>query len=317
MKVKVERYVDFAIAPTEIEVQSGSIGFSKTLQFKVERNADFAWRSYLKVLLPQLSANSGLTPPQTWVHYQNAVALALLQKASLWMGGNLIDQISGLFLDLFDELCLTRDKSYARLVGKCKTRQGLIALSTSATDEDRLFYVPLVFCNYHAPHNSILLTNSGASDMYVKIETSAINTIAQVATYTSSSSTPIAIAADQPYVGSSKIAHGDIAQFKLLTYYIFTDKMERIKFVNSMHEVLITQTQEMAEQSFTAGTTTKSLDLLFNHPVSQLWVVQRSDAAKTTYGNLFDYYGRASSDSSSVMPIANMQLQVRCVHSLL
>jgi hypothetical protein len=83
--------------------------------------------------------------------------------------------------------------------------------------------------------------------------------------------------------------------------YIYLDTDERRRFAQVSHEYLIEQVQYNGSESLSAGTTTKNVELRFNHPVKELvWTVQNSGA-----GGLYSY-----GNSGNVDQISKAKLQL-------
>lgn len=307
-KCSVQRYVNFCMVPTQVQSAGGTSGFNRDILFHIERNADYAWRCYLELTFPQLVKKSVAGSfKEAYVHYVNAVALALLETAEAKLGGQRLDLISGLSIDMFDELMLPSDRSLARLVGKFETRQALIRMSTSPDDEDRTFFIPLIFPNFYLPCNSILLTNSGLTDFKIKIRTACAPTLANAARVsvpteptnpTVSNTTYVAV---NPYLASNENTQlsQDPPNINLLVYYIFTEKRERAKFVGAIHEVLFLQTQSIDDKTFTQNSSAKhSLECVFSHPCKDIWVVARMENL-LDLGNVFNYMANRTDEETN------------------
>ena len=251
-KVVYRRHTNFAIESVE-QVYNGAVGFGQTVTCTVARNADLMYRTYIRIVLPDV------TPTSTYNYrWLNWIGHVLVHSVSFEIGGQQIDKHYGEWLHVWNELSQKagQQANYANLVGNVPK---LVQPSTSAKPGLEL-YVPLQFFFCRDPGLALPLIALQFHE--VKFTIKFRN---KLECYWSENGV------------ESSLNSLDFTS-SLWIDYIFLDTDERRRFAQVSHEYLIEQLQFNEE---TVTTTTPKIDLTLNHPVKEIvWLVQ-----KDTYTN--------------------------------
>jgi hypothetical protein len=170
---------------------------------------------------------------------------ALVKTAELSIGGQQIDKQYGNWLNIWSELTVPAGKraGYDRMVGN-KSANG-------SFDSNGHMDVPLMFWFCRNPGLALPLIALQYHEVKLDLE---ISSSAELTSATSGAVT--------------------LTDVKLYVDYVYLDTDERRRFAQVSHEYLIEQVQFTGDESVTASSS-KKIDLTFNHPVKELiWVHQ-------------------------------------------
>jgi hypothetical protein len=174
---------------------------------------------------------------------------AMVKTAELSIGGQQIDKHYGEWMSIWTELSVPAGKraGYDTMVGNHSTN------GTPATNLD----IPLQFWFCRNPGLALPLIALQYHEVKVDIEfrTSAAITTADASTAV-------------------------LTTCKLYVDYVYLDTDERRRFAQVSHEYLIEQLQFTGDESVSVSST-KKIDLTFNHPVKELIWVHQVDANRT------------------------------------
>lgn len=308
-KAVYRKYSNFTIESIALEFDKTDLSFDSTTTFKrvIPRDADLMSQVFVSFTLPEIQSEPGRD-----FHWIKNIGTTIIQEISIFVGGREIDKHYGEWLNIWNELTLPKEKedTYNQMIGNIPEiyapeesyeNNGAYPDATVGIDflpsiRSYRIYVPLAFwfcrhpglalpliaLQYH--HVEVEMILRPIKDLYTIIETDASqeNFGYRVKPDPSISAHLIAnflsnndLAATNSD-GSRSLIKFDINP-ELEVFYIFLDKEERKRFAAVEHEYLIERTFRV-EKSGLAGGTTKSLELLINHPVKQLvWVGKRSD----------------------------------------
>ena len=137
-KVVYRRHSNFAVESIE-QTFNGTADVGKKASCTISRNGDLVSRVFLRVVVPAVTvtrgaelAAAGTAAVTTGLNarvvsesfkWANKLGLALLKTAELFIGGQSIDKHYGDWMNVWNELSLTKTKeeAYARLVGSNKS----------------------------------------------------------------------------------------------------------------------------------------------------------------------------------------------------
>lgn len=246
------RYTNFAIESINIPFNT-----TPTLNNNLENNiiasfprtGDLIQQVYLEIYLPILNNTPPLTPASN--RYCYGVGNAIIKKAIITIGGQIIDRHYGDWMDIWTELSIPAAKrnGYDDMVGNHLD-------GTYATDNGIRVYVPLQFWFNRNPGLALPLIALQYHEVQLQIY---LNPLSSLINYGTFSSNP------QPFY------------FKLYADYIFLDTDERRKFSQMSHEYLIEQLQFTGDQNVESNIYSKTFNLYFNHPVKELIWVHRKN----------------------------------------
>lgn len=260
-KVVYRRHTNFAVESIE-QTFNGTPDFGKMVSATISRNGDLVQQMYLEVSLPDLGS--------TGLVWSYGLGNAMIQKAEVEIGGQLIDRHYGEWLDIWTELSTPEGKrvGYDDMIGN--TRGGLAGSGVTPR-----LYVPLQFWFNRNPGLALPLIalqyHEVKLNLYLNTAASLIGT---GGTYTTGSAT-----------------------FKLYVDYVYLDTDERRRFAQVSHEYLIEQVQFTGDETVSASTSSKNFTLNFNHPCKELiWVhrasalpVSGAAAVESSYNNYFNW----------------------------
>ena len=242
-KVVYRRHTNFAVESIE-QTFNGTPNFGSRVTATISRNGDLVQQMYLEVVLPTTD-----TSGDKWIY---GVGNAMIQKAEIEIGGQLIDRHYGEWLDIWTELSVPEGKrvGYDDMVGN--VLGGTTAYTTSTT---RL-YVPLQFWFNRNPGLALPLI----ALQYHEVKLNLDLTPSASLIYNSS---------------TDGIPNGTLS-FKLYVDYVYLDTDERRRFAQVSHEYLIEQVQFTGDESVSSTDTSKNFTLNFNHPCKELIWVHKS-----------------------------------------
>lgn len=230
-----------------------------------------------------------LYPQASWV---DSVGFALIRRASVLIGGQLIDQVNSVFLAVWEELSGTPDKDLREMVGM---QDGVADQLIKAADKPQQLYIPLPF--WYATHSgsALPLVSLQFHSLSLEFEFAPFKDLVRVwtppnDTLSGVSGTFTKARGFTLNVGGTKYASGVGQQVQSSSFtmpldaevysnYIYLDQQERDLFATGRF-LQLAKIHQSESFSIAAGSSTKSNAITFNFPTAQvMWVVQR-DAAK-------------------------------------
>jgi len=285
-KVLYKRHTNFAVESIEVTF-NGQADFNKRVTAIINRNADLMYKTYIQVVLPQITlATSGSTLGTTitsttqgfrWLNY---IGHRLIKQVEIEIGGQRIDRQYGDWMQIWTQLSTEAGtvRALDSLIGnthdlvlmKRATGIGLDATCTStettiscvprAGVPAKTLYIPLQFWFCRNPGLAIPLIALQYHEVRINVDFETW----QNCQYTESSIG----------VPTNSIAAQSLAAASLYVDYVYLDTEERRRFAQQSHEYLIEQVQYTGAESITSSS--NKIQLNFNHPVKELqWVVQR------------------------------------------
>jgi hypothetical protein len=242
-KVVYRRHTNFAMESIE-QTFSGAVTLGRRVTAVISRNGDLIKDMWLEV---EWSAT----------YLGNAVyglGNALVKQVEVEIGGQLIDRQYGEWMDVWTELSTPEGKrvGYDEMVGNTTAFGGTVALTTATTKMD----VPLQFWFNRNPGLALPLIALQYHEVKINLDLET--------------DTNLSMSGSKVSLGTSGI--------KFWVDYIYLDTDERRRFAQVSHEYLIEQLQFTGDETVT--TSTKRVDLSFNHPVKELIWVSQTDGGK-------------------------------------
>ena len=289
-KVVYRRHTNFAVESIE-QTFNGQVDFGKRVTATISRNGDLIQQMYLEAVLPNVTGGGSNT---SWTY---GVGNAMINKAEIEIGGQLIDRHYGDWMNIWTELTVPAAKraGYDNMVGNsltAGTEQSSSWDSDTASPKYRV-YVPFQFWFNRNPGLALPLIALQYHEVKLNLELRPVTDLVQSVSGTVS---------------------GSLVSCKLYVDYVYLDTDERRRFAQVSHEYLIEQVQFTGSQTIPRGTTTQNITLNFNHPVKELvWAHVTSNhstapsASNPTYGAWFNYSG---SDTAGVDSFTTGLLQL-------
>jgi len=246
-KVVYRRHTNFACESIE-QTFNGSIDFGNRVTATIARNGDLIKSMHLEADLPVIN-----TAGEYWT---NGLGNAMIKKAEIEIGGQLIDRHYGEWMDIWTHLTTPYDKravGYDLMVGNSDV------LDTTNGEQKRRLYIPLQFWFCRNPGLALPLIALQYHEVKLNIELRASADV---------------------IVGTTTSAN--MNSCKLYVDYVYLDTDERRRFAQVSHEYLIEQVQFTGDESIAASSSTKNVTLNYNHPVKELIWVHVTDANSST-----------------------------------
>lgn len=210
----------------------GTIDFGNKVTCTIPRNGDLIHKMYLCVELPTLN-----DPNSSWV---NNIGHFMLNEISIEIGGQVIDKHYGDWLNIWNELTQTAEKSacYDKMIGANLGNSG------------GTLYIPLQFWFCRNIGLALPLISLQYHEIKLNIDFRK---------------------ASDCYIGNA--SKPSITNVSLYVDYIFLGNEERRQFAQNTHEYLIEQLQFTGAETY--NTPKISSELAFNHPCKEfIWVLQ-------------------------------------------
>lgn len=192
----------------------------------------------------------------------------MLKSAKLTMGTNVIQQLTGLFMEIKWELSSNSNVDTDRLVLRSDNVKQLINWTKSGNTYDvdgneiTRLYVKLPFYFSQAPSQALPTIAIQFSTIYVSF---SLRPKSDLLCFTNPKNTQL-----------SAVDSGDILSGVVMTDCAFLDSFERALFVNKSHEYIIRDVQISDFHAKASSGNRVSASVTFNHPTTAFyWVVQR------------------------------------------
>ena len=289
-KVTYRRHTNFSMESIE-QTFNGQADFGRRVQCTISRNGDLAYRTYLQVVLPEISAadaaggTSDTGGHARWLDYPGE---QLVSMCEVEIGGQRIDRQYGDWMHIWNQLTLTSEQEagYNKMIGHTTQLTYLthpnfadVASACSSSDvpqntcaprnalPETTLYVPLQFWFCRNPGLALPLIALQYHEVKINIELRPLDECL------------FAVSAVSDNNGNSLKATGgayskSLVAASLYVDYVFLDTDERRRMAQSPHEYLIEQLQFTGDES--VGSSSNKIKLNFNHPCKELvWVVQK------------------------------------------
>lgn len=261
----------------------GNANWGSTMIFNIERKGDLLSTSYLVIELPTISVEDIETNEQPLkdfkqsdlrVVWSNVLGYAAIEKAIIRIGGQVIDEMSGEFMQLITDMHDDWNRFY--MLGHDGT------INRPATHIDgQTIYIPLKFWFAQNINKALPLVALQHHRVEIEIKLREFHELTNV----------LRVVRDEN--GSSMLIHSDIKLKKkdiLNSYmdctYIYLSPEERKHVAEKEHKILITQCQERK-----MNTNGNTVELDFNHLVKEIFffVQPRNNLNE---GEIFNFSGK-------------------------
>lgn len=270
------RHTNFAIEAIE-QTFNGSVDFGRKVSCTVSRNGDLIHKVYLQATVGAIDGSDAIESPATaagLVRWVQNLGHNLIDEVSIEIGGQTIDKHYGLWLNIWNDLTQTSEKSegYNLMIGNTTTMTDATANEIPAYT----MYIPLQFWFCRNPGLALPLIALQYHEVKFNITFKALSEL---------------------YVktgGALKVT--PTLEASLFVDYIYLDTDERRQFAQVQHEYLIEQLQFTGAESI-AGQGAYKSKLALNHPCKELvWVIRDS--------------GKAGSDTMDYVGVETAKLQL-------
>jgi len=282
-KILYKRHTNFAVESIEVTF-NGQADFNKRVTAVINRNADLMYKTYLQVVLPQITLGSGssitgLTNTGSGFRWLNYIGHRLIKQVEVEIGGQRIDRQYGDWMQIWTQLTVDAGnvKALDAIIGNTHdlvlTKRGTgIALDATCSSTEttisclprqgtpaKTLYIPLQFWFCRNPGVAIPLIALQYHEVRINVDFETWQNCQYA----------------EDVVGHpTALSAQSLAAASLYVDYVYLDTEERRRFAQQSHEYLIEQVQFTGAESITSSS--NKIQLNFNHPVKELfWVVQR------------------------------------------
>lgn len=293
------RHTNFAMESVN-QFFNGVPDFGRDVSCVISRTGDLISGIYLEATLPSISGIETANVAERWTEN---VGHHLIKSVEIDIGGQLIDQHYGDWLDIWAQLTVPagRNIGYYNMIGQDPTAPFGMPGQLQRDEFDdtavskRTVYIPLQFW---------FCRNIGLSLPLIALQ------FHEVKVHFSLSKKTDLIRSNN---GTQLVGKG-LTDVSLWIDYVYLDDDERRRFIESAHEYLIEQLQTTGNTEVTAGSkrdSPKSVDVTldFNHPVKELvWVVQNQQTLSSLDKQLSNYTSvRANRPQRTNKPVSTTQ----------
>ena len=230
-----------------------------------------------------------------WAHYTNAIGQWLVRRASLVIGGQVIDTLYNDYLYMWEELAGKPGKRLREMIGKEFSLHELVEDSGN----DRRLYVPLPFWFTTTSGNALPVVSLQFHGIQLHVSFAELNSCVQTSSAVNDDGDAQNVVVLKTR-NNSPLVEQDLKAV-VETTYVYLDVEERDRFATGSFEQLITQVQ--AYHLCTRSCQVR-MALNFNHPIIELlWAVRRN--CQSAVNNHFCYAGRDLED-----PIRTVNLKL-------
>lgn len=274
---------------------SGNSNWGSTLNFKVKKDGDMLSTTYLVIELPEISTSqipeSALKEAKNkeqereeenkgnndykekgtnlsdykvrWVEY---LGNAIIENVKLKIGGQIIDEQNGEFIQLYTDLY---EKEWNKI---CLLGMDPTIITPQDKVRSTFLYVPLRFWFSDNLNKALPLIALQYHDVEIEVKLKKWESCYQLLrSGTDSSGNSSLFHVDKN--SSLKLTEQSIKNVRLDCNFLYLDTEERKRIAQKEHRYLISQVQDI-KHSVSQG---KSVELNFNHPVKEIFFVLQNN----------------------------------------
>lgn len=241
-----KRHSPFALETTALTA-NGTANWGRRLVIPLPRSGDLFVSGYIHVDLPALTANAGSTV--AWVRH---LGHALIKNIALEIGGNKIDEVTGVMMHIWNELSLNEDKrkGYATLIGDVESLTTQAAAIPAAE-----LNIPLPFYFCAAPGLAIPIIALPYTEVRITIQLAEFHELVVTGDGATLTNVPA------------------LPNFEVYSEIAYLDGPERQIFSQATHEYLVTLWQYQGDES--ASSPIVKIKTTFAHPTKELiWAIR-------------------------------------------
>ena len=226
-KVAYRRHTNFAMQTMNV-VASGSSGFDKIMNFTIPRNGDLIMNTYLRAQIRDIDGDDKTKDEVNKFAWCKRLGHALIDYATLTIGGSQIDKQYGMWLDMWYELThkKSQEKGYKQMIGEVPE---MTKFSTVAEGKrGYTLFVPLQFWFCRNPGLALPLIALQYHEVKIELKIARKEHL---------------IVCTRDFKSTDTYKQIELGDVSLLVNYVFLDSEERRKFAQVGHEYLIEQLQ--------------------------------------------------------------------------
>ena len=349
-------YTNFSLEVDRNSFNSGVAQFGASPKYNVDRVGDLVYFIYIEALIPGLALpfprvgagqviltqNSGGNGTNGEPYWTKDVGHAMIEKAQVFIGGQCIDEVFSEFMYIWEEISGQPGKHLIEMTGNYEAELTL----QIASRQPRVLYIPLPFWFTQNSGNALPIVSLQFHSVQLQVYFRPLQSLLKLPWVSMNDAVkfpagvyvisdilsrpkfvPATSTAVQPLSDCSALSSSSLTANILITY-VYLDQRERSQFADGQFETLINQHQAQAAtgSQTVAGVNTYgssdvgvSLDLNFNHPVYEFYVVARlanhnaciNNCGEAQFNEWFNFCGpRDTITDAPIDPLVTMQLKL-------
>ena len=249
-----KRHTRFAMETAENPID-GTIDFGNNLSAIIPRKGDIIRNLSVKIELSDITADTG-TPV-----YTDSIGHALIEYCDLVIGGQTIERITGEYMEIFSELCVSNSQqdAYYYLVGKSRNQ----TVDGGNNTGRRVYIVTLPFYFFRNNQLGIPLYSIYRQEVELKFKFRKLR--------------EVVINADNnnnPYSSTDNI-EASILRSGILTEYIYLTDEEK-NYIKARPTDYVIEQLQLSRGVIDDTENSKTFKLNFSNPVKELYVIVQS-----------------------------------------
>jgi len=262
-KMVYRRYTNFAIESQPMYFD-GTANFGQRISCLIPRRGDLLGKTYLDIVLPQLTDISSNRP----LSYVNSIGNAIIQEITFEVGEQQIDKQTGEWMEIWEQFTTPASQRDALNTMIGRTDPFVVPQNIPGPMSDGLhLYVPLQFYFCRNPGLYLPLLALQYHPIRINITIAPLSTLYY---------DPSAVTFQGNLACVSPVNPVSITSMMLWGDYVYLDVEERRRFVSKSHEYLIDQIQYTPLISVAPTQNQVNIQTDFNHPIKEfLFVCQR------------------------------------------
>jgi hypothetical protein len=256
-----KKYTKFALETID-NPMDGAVEFGAQLNCVLPRRGDLIHSAHVRLQLSNLYSPSN---PTANLGYTDSIGHALIQWADLTIGGQLVERITGEYMEMYSDLFVSQSQQpgLTKLVGRTLRVNGLGKAPASTT-----FLVPLPFFFHSSDSLDIPLTAITRQEVEIRIQLADLSSVV--------------VFSDTGAPGPSDV-QGTIIKLSLPVEYVFLTDSEAKYMAGRQLDYLMSQVQ-VSRYTIPPGETVSKVLLQFINPVKELFfVIQDKDTQNAPF----------------------------------
>jgi hypothetical protein len=263
----------------------GKVNWGNTVRFNIERQGDLLYGLYLIIKLPKLSISNikGITPqnendPDSLyrIKYSDFIGNVLIEKASLYFNGELINEHFGDYNQLYTDLYIS-DWNRKMMLGM----DSYLNMPNLKINSENI-YIPLNFWFCNEVKSPLPIISMQNTEIYVDVKFRKFNECYSILKKDTTGS-------NLYYQQNLYHENVELAEVKLQANYYYLDLKERKEMAEKEWTIPITQVQRKT----TDLKNTAILEIDFNHIVKDIFFYIRP-TKHTKYGDFYNFTAKSS-----------------------
>lgn len=305
-------YTNFSLEVDRNSFNSGVAQFGASPKYNVDRVGDLVYFIYIEAIIPGLGLPFPKAQPVSILtnadgnnanaepYWTKDIGHAMIEKASVSIGGQCIDEVYSEYMYIWEEISGQPGKHLIEMTGNYEAEVSL----QIASRQPRVLYIPLPFWFTQNSGNALPIVSLQFHSVQLQVYFRPLASLLKLSWVAMNNPLNVLGAGNAyvlgdiqarpkfvPALSTSVQPVGDLYSLtpsvltaNILVTYVYLDQRERSQFADGQFETLINQHQH---QSATASQTVNvingygssdvpvSIDLNFNHPVFEFYIVAR------------------------------------------